>query len=662
MSRCPDDLMLQSYILGDLPLRDETPVERHLDECATCQSTLDAFDAALNARFAPLRLAAKPSQPEPSLDRLIEQAKRCAPTTLVERETVGVYTLLEMIGSGGMGCVYRAEHRHLKKIVALKVLAPALLRSAPARERFRREVEVIGQLASPHIVAAFDAGEHEGRDFLAMEFVEGQNLADHVQQFGPLPVDDALDAAMQAASGLHDAHMAGIIHRDVKPSNLLRTPPGTIKLLDLGLARLKEPTETDGHRTDSQAIMGTAHYMAPEQAINTRDADEQADVYALGCTLFFLLTGRPPYAGETPMEILVAHREQPIPAVPSLRPEVQALLAKLMAKDPRQRPSSMAATLLLLDRARQQLRQPRRRRVLPALVGATLAACVLAGLFVWSQQPPSSSIDVPKKPVVNGKMSPAIDLALVPAGEFRIGSPDTDPVASFDEKPRQKVKINRPFRLGKTEITQAQFEEVMGTNPSAFHATGRFKDRVAGKDTRSHPVDSLSWLEAVRFCNKLSEKHGIEPYYVIDNDKVTIRGGTGFRLPTEAEWEYACRAGSDATYPFGEKKDELTEHAWFADNAGDATHPVGLKKANAFGLFDMLGNVPEWCWDRYDPKFYERMPSSDPAGPGVGEVRVYRGGAWNHRAPQLRPASRNALGNAYDVLTIVGLRVARNTE
>ncbi len=659
MQLCPDDHILRSYVLGDLPAEDEAPVDAHVDDCLACQSTLDALDASLNAAFEPLRRSTTPF-PQPSIERLIERAKRCTPEMSLERETLGAYVLLEKIGAGGMGCVYRAEHRHLKKIVALKVLAPALLRSAPARERFRREVATVGKLSSPHIVAAFDAGECDGRDYLAMEFVEGRNLAEHMEQHGPLAAVDALECVAQAARGLHDAHMAGVVHRDVKPSNLLRTPDGTVKLLDLGLARLMEPADDDPHRTDSQAIMGTAHYMAPEQAINTRGADECSDIYSLGCTLFFLLAGRPPFAGQTPMEILVAHREQPIPTLPSLRPEVQGLLAKLMAKSPSQRPATMAEVLARIDRVLHQIRRPRPRWK-AWLVGAGLAACVLAAVFAWSQQP-ATHVDPPPKPAVIAKASPVLDMVLVPAGEFRIGSPDSDPAALPDEKPRQKVKINRPFQLGKTEITQAQFEEVMGTNPSTFHAKGRFKERVAGMDTRSHPVDSVSWLEAVRFCNKLSEKHGIEPYYVLDNDKVTIRGGTGFRLPTEAEWEYACRAGSEATYPFGEKKDELGAHAWLADNSGDATHPVGVKKANAFGLFDMLGNVPEWCWDRYDPRYYDRMPSSDPPGAGAGEIRVYRGGAWNHRAAQLRPASRNALGNAYEVLTIVGLRVARNTE
>src|SRR5262249_10058803 len=149
-------------------------------------------------------------------------------------------------------------------------------------------------------------------------------------------------------------------------------------------------------------------------------------------------------------------------------------------------------------------------------------------------------------------------------GEFWMGSSDSDKDALDDEKPRRKIKITQPFFLAKTKITQAQFEEIMGTNPSAFSAKGRFKNLVEGKDTRQHPVESISWIEAVRFCNRLSERHELEPYYQIEGKTVTIRGGTGYRLPTEAEWEYACRGGTPTKWYFGENVADLDQHAWFA--------------------------------------------------------------------------------------------------
>jgi formylglycine-generating enzyme required for sulfatase activity len=256
----------------------------------------------------------------------------------------------------------------------------------------------------------------------------------------------------------------------------------------------------------------------------------------------------------------------------------------------------------------------------------------------------------------------ALDMAAIPAGEFWMGDSDGDRNAFDDEKPRHKVKITQPFLLAKTKVTQALYEEVMGSNPSAFSPRGRYREKVKDRDTRLHPVESISWLDAVRFCNRLSEKKRLEPYYQIDGKTVTVRGGSGYRLPTEAEWEYACRAGTDTSWSFGEKVNDLDSHAWYSANSGDITHPVAEKKANPWGLFDMHGNVPEWCWDRYDAEYYRKSPTSDPPGPGTGDARVHRGGAWNSLAEQTRSSSREGRGLGYAVLSLAGLRVARSAE
>jgi formylglycine-generating enzyme required for sulfatase activity len=140
------------------------------------------------------------------------------------------------------------------------------------------------------------------------------------------------------------------------------------------------------------------------------------------------------------------------------------------------------------------------------------------------------------------------------------------------------------------------------------------------------------------------------------------RGGNGYRLPTEAEWEYACRAGSGSRWSFGDDSGKLGEHAWYAGNSRDTTHPVGTRKPNAWGLYDVHGNVSEWCWDRYSANYYRKAPVSDPPGPGEGVTRVFRGGGWNHAAAQTRSAARDSLRTGYGVLTVIGLRVARNVE
>jgi len=180
-----------------------------------------------------------------------------------------------------------------------------------------------------------------------------------------------------------------------------------------------------------------------------------------------------------------------------------------------------------------------------------------------------------------------------------------------------------PFYLGVYEVTQYEYLKVTNDNPSMF------------KDSEILPVETVSWLNAVGFCNKLSERERRRPYYKIDGNSVTILGGDGYHLPTEAEWEYACRAsqspGSATIYPFGGDEFELASYAWLEGNSGNKTHPVGQKKPNRWGLYDMEGNVYEWCQDVYSEIYYSSSPDTDPLGPAVASWaadRVFRGGGW----------------------------------
>jgi formylglycine-generating enzyme required for sulfatase activity len=207
-------------------------------------------------------------------------------------------------------------------------------------------------------------------------------------------------------------------------------------------------------------------------------------------------------------------------------------------------------------------------------------------------------------------------LALIPAGTFEMGSTDADKYARGEEKPQHEVRITRPFYLGIHEVTRGQYQAVMGQNPSHFNGS------------EDLPVEQVSWLDAVRFCNKLSEREGRKPCYLIEGDDVTIDGGDGYRLPTEAEWEYACRAGTTTRFSFGDDENALGLYAWYSANADSQTHPVGEKQPNAFGLYDMHGNVREWCWDGYDAAYYEQSPAVDPPGPSPAARRVVRGGGW----------------------------------
>lgn len=251
----------------------------------------------------------------------------------------GKYRLLEPIGAGGMGQVFVCEHLRMGSLVALKMLSAEHVGGPATVERFEREARAAAGLNHPNLVRAFDVDESDGIHFLVMEYVYGASL----QKLGKLAVPRAIDYARQAALGLAHAHAAGLVHRDVKPGNLLVDAAGTVKVLDLGLARFAADLRdklTDEQNRD--AILGTADYLSPEQAIDSTAVDSRADLYSLGCTLYFLLTGTPPFSGGTVAETLIRHQTRPLPALdlPGLPDGLEAFLRKLTAKKPADRPQT----------------------------------------------------------------------------------------------------------------------------------------------------------------------------------------------------------------------------------------------------------------------------------------------------------------------------------
>lgn len=240
-------------------------------------------------------------------------------------------------------------------------------------------------------------------------------------------------------------------------------------------------------------------------------------------------------------------------------------------------------------------------------------------------------------------------LVRIEPGEFLMGSSDLVSVALTYEKPQHRVQIGKGFSLGAREVTQGQYQEVMGQNPSSF------------KESNELPVESLSWLEAVYFCNRLSEREHRPTYYRINGEEVAIEGGSGYRLPTEAEWEYAARAGTKSIYPFGEDQRSLGEYEWYDANSEKKSHAGGGKRPNGWGLYDMLGNVLEWCGDWFDAKYYTISPVADPPGPAQGSLRCIRGASWSDVGNDCRPAYRGASkpGSRFSNL---GFRVAAGQE
>lgn len=363
---CFERDVLVAFVLGKLPDEEFEQVAAEIETCPKCQAVLETLDDLEDSVIRDLREGGSGArQIDPALAAQIRKAEGISrvvwgsqPDASSESadappRTLGQYELLEQIGRGGMGTVWRAMHLRLKRPVAVKLLPQSRLRDSQAVARFQREMEAVGRLDHQHLVRAHDAGEVEGQHFLVMELLDGPDLAKAVRTRGPLPIPEACEAVRQAATGLQYAHEHGLIHRDVKPSNLMLTTAGQVKVLDLGLARLVDPTG-DVWATGTGQVLGTGDFMAPEQAEDTRNADARSDVYALGCTLYFLLAGRAPFADpryDTFVRKLLAHAQEPVPPIRSLRPGIPEPLADILERMLRKNPADRLQTAAEVEQA-----------------------------------------------------------------------------------------------------------------------------------------------------------------------------------------------------------------------------------------------------------------------------------------------------------------------
>lgn len=329
---------LAAFNSGTLPDSARAAVEEHIANCDSCCAALGGLS---EDRIVGLARQAAKELPATAMMLDIPDI----PPELVDHPR---YKVLSRLGFGGMGIVYKAEQRAMGRIVAIKIIARRYTSNPEAVERFRREVRAAGKLNHPNIVTAHDADEANGLHFLVMEFVEGISLDRVVQKRGPLAVATACQCIRQAAQGLQHAFEKGMVHRDIKPHNLMVTRKGQIKVLDFGLARVVAeadppplPGSSDpraGMVTSASLVMGTPDYLAPEQARNSHEVDIRADIYALGCVFYFLLTGRPPYAGfELALDKMLAHVQGDPEPIRKLRPEVPTdvadILARMLAKN-----------------------------------------------------------------------------------------------------------------------------------------------------------------------------------------------------------------------------------------------------------------------------------------------------------------------------------------
>jgi serine/threonine-protein kinase len=584
--------------------------------------------------------------------------------------TLGRYLLLERLGEGGMGQVFKARERRLGRVVALKVLRKERIDKPDIVRRFYHEIQAAARLSHPNIVHAYDAEQVGDAHLFSMEYIDGIDLARLLKQSGPLPVAQACEYVRQAALALQHIQEHGMVHRDIKPANLMRdNHGGGIKVLDMGLVRLLDddsgvPAATKLTRLG--AVMGTVDYIAPEQALNSHKADIRSDLYSLGCTLYHLLTGRVPFPADEPMAKLLAHSCDRALAVEHLRPDVPPPVAdivrKLMAKHPNdrhQRPAELVLDLASLTPPPHVVsslpspvrvpapdgrtgngkgkERPTRRRsqwwIAAVVILSPLLIALLAHLIRgWKQAAPAggateSHAVSPNKEITN---SLGMKLVRIAPGKFFMGSPQDDPNHRDNETPAHEVTITQPFYLAAHLVTVRNFRDFVEATGYQTEAEkdgdthiGQYWLKPGWKPTDTHPVACLSWNDATAFCAWLTKKEN-----------------RTYRLPTEAEWEYACRAGTKTVYFFGDDDAQLDEHGWHRRNSGDKAHPVGELKPNPWGLYDMHGNLLQWCGDWYDAKFYDKSDGDDPRGPTHGSHRVLRGGSWNSTAPECRSAYR----------------------
>ncbi len=633
----------------------------------------------------------------------------------------GRYTLLEILGEGGMGRVYKVQDTRMGRSVALKVIRKEKLSHALTIERFLQEIRALSAMDHPNVVKVYDAEEVSGHHFYVMELIDGADLTKIVRDNGPMGIPEACDAIRQAAFGLQHAYERGLVHRDIKPSNIIVPRNGSaVKLVDLGLARLMEPPGgEDAHRiTQEGFVIGTPDFLAPEQARNPMAVDIRADIYALGGTLYYILTGKVPFDGATPTEKLLKHCTDPAPSLLLQRPDAPAQIEQIihwcMAKrteDRPQTPEHLAFALLPFcpastvgtgafvgpssgrnpmpagphlvptyappvytppgmplplpdpNPSSQVFKLPpqtteddpiRRRSEGGFPVGAVLVA--LGALFVvavlgFAVYRVFLKTDPPPPDTFTNTQD--MKMVRLEGGTFRMGSPEGETGREPDgrEGPVREVTISGPFFVSATEVTNGQFLKVMGTNQSKAA-------RIAARP-ESLPVDAATWDEANEFCRKMTEK---------EKGQTWARKGWAYRLPTEAEWEYAARAGTDTPFACGPAANFGTQAVFRATEddplgiGGEPNKPlrfaqdVGKTEPNKFGLYDMNGNIAEWCSDWYKPGAYKDAPRDNPTGPADGDKRTIRGGSYQSPASGVRSASRDGR-RPTDRLEYVGFRI-----
>lgn len=721
-SEHPSTAQLTAFGQGRL---DPESAEAIADHVATCDSCCELLSEVPSDTLADNLLAR-------SSDTTIDSTRSVAadhdPADLADHPR---YRIVKVLGSGGMGIVFQAHHRVMDRPVALKVINRQLTTDPEIVERFRQEVRAAAKLSHPNIVTAHDAEQTGELHFLVMEFVDGIDLARYVKKKGPLPAGLVAHIGRQAALGLNHAARHEMVHRDIKPQNLIITQGGRVRILDFGLARLgrkESDRKTNGdddllrksaaELTLAGSILGTPDYIAPEQASDSRKVDARSDIYSLGCTLYFLLTGHPPFPSGSVYSKLLAHQTQSPESLGAKRTDIPntllSTIERMMARDPDQRVQSAglvakslhplakewqnssnktvtsvsekvdipestltedaatAATALLpnqqaalADVAATADASDRDGEQFPYLKQAIVAVVLvfLTGFAVWHSRDDNADKVFPEDGATAEQSSPtlqqlpdliapadtlvvqqiqrecasrlglestavtvplsdkvSLNMVIVPAGRFR---PDAGLSGAYAETPllfgdtEITVEQFRIFAESESYLTLAEREEGRGWgrvgNDYVLDSGYSWRDGGDFSPELKSPATNISWMDATAFCDWLNTRN-----LKVGNFNLT------WRLPEEWEWEFACRAGMEADYYWGDDASEMPRYAVSSGNSGQSVSVVRSKLPNAFGLYDMLGNESEWCLTRF----------------GGGSERVQRGGSFLSPPGQVHCAAR----------------------
>lgn len=467
-------------------------------------------------------------------------------------------------------------------------------------EKFKKEARRIRKFNNPHIVRVHDIFPALGTIYYVMDFIEGESLARKLARQGcPMREEEVMELLPQVLDALQTIHADGLWHLDIKPDNLMLDKDGTLRLIDFGASKQDMALGTS---TMMSAVAYTEKYAPIEQVEqNVEKFGPWTDFYALGATLLNLLTNSIPPNLSDILDDPSPGKSAALQIPNTVSEKTRKLIAWMMQYARAARPQSVGEIRAFLgERAR------------PTIVGP------------MPLQPAKSIADSnPQHAHLPSVIRNLIgNMVHVEGGTFSMGSSDGD----SDEKPIHQVTLSA-FSIGRYEVTQEEWQAVMGSNPSFFNGTNL-------------PVERVSWNDCQTFIHRLNQMTGMS-----------------FRLPTEAEWEFAARGGNKSLHYKYSGSDEISSVAWYWGNSGSKTHPVGQKSPNELGIYDMSGNVWEWCVDWYGRKFYKRSPLSNPNGPAEGSYRVGRGGGWSSNAGGCRVSNRGSDSPA-DRNDGIGLRLA----